>query len=81
MKRGAWWGTVPGVTKEADMTQQLNNNNNNNITHIFNVFIWVCINIFMYVIYITYNFICVNVQIRKFNICEFAHKCKIYANI
>ena len=24
--RGAWWATVQGVTKELDMTQQLNNN-------------------------------------------------------
>ena len=23
MDRGAWWATVPGVTKEADMTEQL----------------------------------------------------------
>ena len=27
MDRGAWWATVHGVTKESDMTQQLNNNN------------------------------------------------------
>ena len=28
MDRGSWWATVHGVTKEADMTQQLNSNNN-----------------------------------------------------
>ena len=27
MDRGAWWATVHGVTKESDMTEQLNNNN------------------------------------------------------
>ena len=26
MDRGAWWTTVRGVTKESDMTEQLNNN-------------------------------------------------------
>ena len=26
MDRGAWWATVHGITKELDMTQQLNNN-------------------------------------------------------
>ena len=26
---GAWWATVHEVTKESDMTQQLNNINNN----------------------------------------------------
>ena len=26
MDRGAWGATVPGVTKELDMTKQLNNN-------------------------------------------------------
>ena len=26
--RGAWWVTVPGVTKESDMTSRLNSNNN-----------------------------------------------------
>ena len=26
MDRGAWWAVVPGVTKESDMTYQLNNN-------------------------------------------------------
>ena len=30
MDRKAWWATVPGVTKELDMTQQLNNNNKTN---------------------------------------------------
>ena len=25
MDRGAWWATVHGVTKESDMTEQLNN--------------------------------------------------------
>ena len=25
--RGAWWDTAHGVTKESDMTEQLNNNN------------------------------------------------------
>ena len=25
--RGAWWATVHGVTKESDVTWQLNNNN------------------------------------------------------
>ena len=28
MDRGAWWATVHGVTRELDMTEQLNNNNN-----------------------------------------------------
>ena len=28
MVRGAWWAPVHGVTKESDMTSQLNNNNN-----------------------------------------------------
>ena len=28
MDRGAWWATVPGVPKESDMTEWLNNNNN-----------------------------------------------------
>ena len=27
MDRGAWWATVHGVTRESDMTEQLNNNN------------------------------------------------------
>ena len=27
MDRGVWWATVHGVTKESDMTEQLNNNN------------------------------------------------------
>ena len=27
MDGGAWWATVHGVTKESDMTEQLNNNN------------------------------------------------------
>ena len=27
MDRGAWWATVHGVTKELDITWQLNNNN------------------------------------------------------
>ena len=27
MYRGFWWATVYGVTKESDVTQQLNNNN------------------------------------------------------
>ena len=27
MDRGAWWATVHEVTKESDMTQQLENNN------------------------------------------------------
>ena len=27
MDRGAWWATVPGVPKESDMTESLNNNN------------------------------------------------------
>ena len=27
--RGGWWTPVHGVTKESDMTQQLNNNNKN----------------------------------------------------
>ena len=31
MDRGAWWATVHGVTKELDMTEQLNNSNT--ITH------------------------------------------------
>ena len=26
MDRGVWWATVHGVTKESDMTEQLNNN-------------------------------------------------------
>ena len=26
MDRGAWWATVHGVTKESDVTEQLNNN-------------------------------------------------------
>ena len=26
MDRGAWWITVHGVTKESDMTEQLNSN-------------------------------------------------------
>ena len=26
MNRGAWWSTVHGVTKELDITKQLNNN-------------------------------------------------------
>ena len=26
MDRGAWWDTAHGVTKESDMTEQLNNN-------------------------------------------------------
>ena len=52
MKSRACWGTVPGVTKKADMPQQLNKNNNNNITHIFNVFMWICINIYMCIVYI-----------------------------
>ena len=26
MDRGAWWATVPGVTKESDMTKRLNKN-------------------------------------------------------
>ena len=26
MDRGAWWATVHGITKESDMTQQLNKN-------------------------------------------------------
>ena len=26
MDRGVWWATVHGITKESDMTQQLNNN-------------------------------------------------------
>ena len=26
--RGAWWATVYGISKELDMTYQLNNNNN-----------------------------------------------------
>ena len=26
MNRGAWWATVHGVTRESDMTEQLNNN-------------------------------------------------------
>ena len=30
MDRGAWWAPVHGVTKELDMTQQLNYNNNKN---------------------------------------------------
>ena len=29
MNRGAWWATVHGVTKELDMTEQLNNKNQN----------------------------------------------------
>ena len=29
MNRGVWWATIHGVTKELDMTEQLNNNNNN----------------------------------------------------
>ena len=28
MDRGAWWATVHGLSKELDMTYQLNNNNN-----------------------------------------------------
>ena len=28
MDRGAWQATVHGITKELDMTEQLNNNNN-----------------------------------------------------
>ena len=28
MDRGAWWATVHGVSKELDMTQQLNNSRN-----------------------------------------------------
>ena len=27
MDRGAWWAAVPGVAKESDKTEQLNNNN------------------------------------------------------
>ena len=27
MNRGTWWAVVHGVTKELDMTSQLNNNN------------------------------------------------------
>ena len=27
MDRGTWWATVHGVTKESNMTPQLNNNN------------------------------------------------------
>ena len=30
MDRGAWWAPVHGVTKELDMTQQLNYDNNKN---------------------------------------------------
>ena len=26
MDRGAWWAAVHGVSKESDMTEQLNNN-------------------------------------------------------
>ena len=55
MKRGACWGTVPGVTKEANMPQQLNKNNNNNITHIFNVDM--CM--YMYTYVDMYKHICV----------------------
>ena len=32
--RGAWWATVCGVTKESDVTQQLNNNNKHESTNI-----------------------------------------------
>ena len=28
MDRGAWWAKMPGVTKELDMTEQLNDKNN-----------------------------------------------------
>ena len=28
MDRGAWWATVHGVTKELNVTKQLNNSNN-----------------------------------------------------
>ena len=28
MDGGTWWATVPGVAKELNMTDQLNNNNN-----------------------------------------------------
>ena len=27
MDGGTWWATVPGVAKDSDMTDQLNNNN------------------------------------------------------
>ena len=30
MDRGAWWATVHGVTKESDMTEQVNNNKSEN---------------------------------------------------
>ena len=31
MDKGAWWATVHGVTKELDMTLQLNNNNSSSL--------------------------------------------------
>ena len=34
MGRGAWWATVHGVTKESDMTEQLNNNNTATPAHL-----------------------------------------------
>ena len=44
MDRGTQWGTVPGVAKEWDMTQQLNNNK----------YIYVCMYMYMYVCVYTY---------------------------
>ena len=30
MDRGAWWAIAHGVTKESDMTEQVNNNESEN---------------------------------------------------
>ena len=32
--KGAWQATVHGVTKQSDMTEQLNNNNNNAVIQV-----------------------------------------------
>ena len=45
MDRRAWWATVPGVTKELDTTERLNNDNNipkyGGFSHWPNAFIFV----------------------------------------
>ena len=57
MNRETWWATAHGVTKELDMTEQLNNNTTNSThTHTHTIYCVTCNHAIIFCIYRMLNF-------------------------